>query len=116
MIIRTGAGFSLVEIMVALLVLSMGLLSLTSAAASVTRLSGRATVLTRGAALGASRVESILAEGCAAGSGDSTVGRFQLRWTVTPRGRAADVLVTLASPQPGGWKTDTVSTRVPCRP
>ncbi len=115
MVARADCGFSLVENMVALLLLSVGLLALTSAVASVARLSGVAAVRTHGAALGASRLEALVAGSCSVGSGDSTVGRFSLRWIVAPTGPSADVLITVRSPTPRGWRTDTLVTRLPCR-
>jgi prepilin-type N-terminal cleavage/methylation domain-containing protein len=115
MLARADRGFSLVENLVALMLLSVGLLALTSAVASVARLSGLAVVRTHGAAVGASQLEAIVAGGCSVGSGDSTIGRFSMRWTVAAAGAAADVLIAVRSPTPRGWRTDTLITRVPCR-
>ena len=81
---HTRGGFTLVELIVATVVLSVGLLALTGAGAAIIRLERRGDHLSRGASAAESRLELLRAEGCSAISGASGAGYLIERWTVTP--------------------------------
>lgn len=81
---RGRAGFTIVELIVATAVLSVGLLALTGAGAAIVRLESRGARLARGAAAAETRLELLRAEGCSAAAGTDDAGGFIERWVVTP--------------------------------
>jgi prepilin-type N-terminal cleavage/methylation domain-containing protein len=76
------AGFTLVEVIVATVVLAVGLLALTGAGAAIVRLERRGDRLAHEAAVAETRLELLRAEGCSAVSGTSDLGHLVERWTV----------------------------------
>lgn len=111
-------AFTIVEVLVAVTILTVGMLALTTTAALVTRMIGRGRRFTEAAALAANRVEALRAERCpAVGSGTEPHGAFVVDWSVSSdvgeRGRLITVLVT--SPTARGLRTDTLRTVQACR-
>jgi prepilin-type N-terminal cleavage/methylation domain-containing protein len=110
-------GMTIVEVLVAVLVLSVGLLALTTAAAAVTRMVDEGKRSTEAAALAAERVELLLADGCPVLGGGSTArGSFTVGWEVVAaageRARAITVVVERTTPR--GTRADTVRTLHSC--
>lgn len=111
-------GLSLIEVMVALTILSIGLLGLAGASATVTRLlgDGRWSSTAMGAGIG--RIELLRAAardsaGCAGLSGGSASlpgGLFE-RWTISPGVRSAAVEVVVSGRR---TRADTLSAVIPC--
>jgi len=80
-------GVTLVEVVVALLVLSVGAVALAGLAATVTRMADSGASSTRLAALLGERVEILQGNACDdPGEGRERRPLFELRWTVTPEG------------------------------
>lgn len=110
---RSVRGFTIVETLVAVMVLTVGLLALVSTAAVATRLISdgqRQTVVSTRAH---ERIEILRAQGCPiAGSGSEARGAFAVAWQVeaTPGGRARSLVVVVTSQTPRGPRADTVAT------
>jgi type II secretory pathway pseudopilin PulG len=118
---RLTGGFSTVEVLVALIVLSVGLLGTLATAAVTTRLIAEARARDRATLIAAARLESERAiaaavGGCAALAGGtrSLPGRIQEGWSMTGVGplRQLEVIVTL--PTHRGFRSDTVRTVLRC--
>lgn len=76
------SGFTLVELLLATVVLAVGLLALTSAGVAIVRLETRGQQLAGVAAAAETRLELLRTRGCAATSGVSRSGRLEERWSV----------------------------------
>jgi len=76
-------GFTLVELLIATVVLAVGLLALTSAGAAIVKLESRGQRLARIAAAGETRLELLRSQRCGATSGASDSGGLEERWSVT---------------------------------
>ena len=110
-------GMTIVEVLVAVLVLSVGLLALTTAAAAVTRMVDDGKRSTEAAALAGERVELLLANGCPVlGGGSTAKGPFTIGWEVaaTAGARARAITVVVARTTPRGTRADTVRTLHSC--
>ena len=87
---RTLAGrpaFTLLEVIVALVVLGVGILGLSANAALVSRLLGDGSRLTLAAAVATARLEQLRALPCAsASSGAATTRGIEERWVIAPMG------------------------------
>ncbi len=105
------AGFTLVEVLVAVLILAVGLSALAGAAAITTRTVGESTRHTRATALGAGRSEILLTGSCrSAGSGSDTRDGLTVEWTTGPGTQSTTLrwIVTVARVTPEGPRADTV--------
>lgn len=119
---RSCAGFSLLEVLLALLLLSIGLLGFAGTLGPVARVAGEGRLRGRAALLIASRIDRLRTElgesspGCAvpapgvvahgSGLGES--------WQVTVSGGVAEIRIVMQRPGRGGPRADTVLTRVSC--
>jgi len=96
------AGFSLIELTVAILLLDVGVLALAATAAGVVRLTAAGGREGSAALVAAGRLEALRVMGCGPDSGGAagadSVGRFLERWSVAPDGpgRMARVIVSYA--------------------
>ncbi len=86
-------GFTLVELVIATVVLAVGLLALTSAGAATVKLASRGQRLSQIAAAGETRLEFLRTTGCASTVGQSQNGWLDERWSVTPALRRTAVIV-----------------------
>lgn len=85
----TRHGFTLVELIVALMLLTVGLLALASTSAFLTyehAATGRAE---RAAAMGQSQLEILRVGNCAEAQGRESVNGFTVAWSVATSGRTA---------------------------
>ena len=123
-------GFTIVEVLVAVLVLSIGIVGLAASSGMVTRMVGRGKTSTFAAQVAARRLERLralaastaspcTAAGFASGTkstpdaGEYVTERWVVAAGVTSATRKVSVYVTYKTPR-GGTRTDTVSTIVPC--
>jgi prepilin-type N-terminal cleavage/methylation domain-containing protein len=84
---RARAGFTVVEMLVALVVAAVGLLALVGADTNAWRRRLQADRALRAAALARARVESLIASGCASTSGSiAHANGIAERWSATRRG------------------------------
>lgn len=112
---RRRAGFTLVELIVAIMVFAIGMLGLAATAASVTRLMGGAKRQTIAANVAQSRLERLRSSPCAtlAGGVDTTRGVVN-KWTVQAVTRGVSITDTVfyASTRGSGYRA--YKTTLPC--
>lgn len=78
-------GFTLIELMVAIMILVVGVLGLAGTAGMVSRMVGGAAHQTIAANIAASRFETLRSVPCASVvNGDTTIRNINESWTVTP--------------------------------
>jgi len=102
---HSPVGFTLVEVLVAILVLGVGVLALVGTSAGVTRMIGRGKVETRAAQAASSRMEMLRLAASAssppcsgpgfASGGPVLSGGMAESWRVPPAGRVRQVRVTV---------------------
>lgn len=109
-------GFTIVETLVAVMVLTVGLLGLVTTAGLVTRMIGQGQRYNEVAALANERVEVIRAQGCpAAATGSETRGAYTVAWRVADAGNNSRAIqVVVGSPTGRGARVDTVQTVQVC--
>jgi type IV pilus modification protein PilV len=110
-------GFSLPEVVVALLVLAVGLLGVASTAGVAFRMVGQGQRDTQAAVLANHGLETLRSRPCESLKDSSAAyGRFAVRWTVTSiaGGSARAIVLTINSPSGKGVRTDTVTTTITC--
>ena len=86
----SSSGFGLVELIVALTILSVGLLALTGAAAVAQRSFNSAQALEEGADVAAIVLDSLMREPIPA-AGERTVGRTKAQWSVRTDSMAVSI-------------------------
>jgi len=93
------AGFTLVELLVAMMVFAVGMLALAATAASVTRMMGGAKRQTLAATVAQSRLEKLRSSPCASlTSGTETVRGITNTWTVTAVTRGVTIKDSVSFP------------------
>jgi prepilin-type N-terminal cleavage/methylation domain-containing protein len=120
---RTGAGFTLVEVLVAVVVLGVGVTALVGSSAMVTRMIGRGQMETRAAQLASKRLETLRRSAystsprCTAGTfangGPSTSQGVTESWQLTgtnPR----TLTVTVSYKTSRGTHSDVLTTLIKC--
>lgn len=86
-------GFTLLEVLVALVLLSIGILGVAMSAASVSRMVGDGSRLTLAATIATARLEQLRAIPCAsATSGTASTRGIEERWSVAAMGAALSAL------------------------
>lgn len=119
------SGFTLIEVMVAIVILTVGVLGLISTSALVTRMIGRGNMTTKATQLAQTRLEILRQQAlsttpsCSAvSSGTATnASGISEAWTVTtPAGTTnlRQFSVTVTYPISGGTRTATMTTQVRC--
>ena len=98
-------GFSLVEVIIAVVILAVGVLGLAGTTAYIVRQITLADLLTERAAARQTIVERLHAAQYPPASGADSVGVFYARWSVSSTGRSADV--TLYTVGPGLARSST---------
>ena len=106
-------GFTIVEVLVAVMILSVGLMGLVTTAGLVTRMIAQGQRSTEAATLANERIELLRAQGCpAAATGSETRGAYTINWRVvamaSPKGRTIQVRVV--SPTGRGTRSDNFQT------
>lgn len=114
----TERGFSLIEILVALTILSVGLLGLAGASATVTRLLGDGRWSTVASSHASERIELLrAAAGDSASCGSLSAGSATLpgglleRWTISPGVHSVVAEVIISGRR---TRVDTLSAVIPC--
>lgn len=93
---------TIVEVLVALLVLTAGLIGTVSAAAGAARLIAQGARHTRLAAASASLLEELRDAGCTVADGARVVRPFRFRWTVRRAPGIAEIHLTASWAVPAG--------------
>ncbi len=114
--LASHSGFTLVEVIIAVMILTVGLLGLASTAGVVTRMIGQGQRYSEAAWLASQRFEILRSQTCASmSSGTEPEGQFSSDWTVTPLGTAANrITVDVTSPTGVGTRIDKFETTVAC--
>jgi len=109
-------GISLIEVVVALLLLAVGVLAYAGSAALVTRLTAQGRAETVAARIATSRVEHLVDWARATSptcldprlaAGSARYGVFRERWQATGSGSARSLQVVVEYPRPRGRGADT---------
>jgi len=111
-------GFTIIEVLVAVLVLTVGVLALVGTAGLVTRMVAQGHIDTEASALAAQRFEILRSQRCTAmTSGTATDGPYTLTWRVGPSVNPRVRAVALAVNQPtmNGRSNRFYSTTIFCR-
>ena len=119
---KSEQGFTIVEVIVAIIVLTVGLLALVTSAALVTRMIGRGQRSAVAAQYAQRRLEMLRVSGCTSQAGgtevlmrgsapvDSLTWRFAAtganHWQVVVRSKYPTAL--------GKWRTDSTETQISC--
>lgn len=114
---RNRGGFTIVEVLVAVLVLTIGLLGLAASAATVTRMISQGQRYSEASTLATQRFEILRSQSCASiASGTDTQGRYTISWTVQTVGNmtAQTVTMVVTSPTASAERADTFQTTIPC--
>jgi prepilin-type N-terminal cleavage/methylation domain-containing protein len=109
------AGFTLTELIIALVLLSIGVLALAGTAAVAAFASSASTLTERAAARGEARLEALRAAGCAvAASGNAASGALEEQWVVRHNHAAMFTDVEVSILQRGRRTTQRYSGGFPC--
>ena len=111
-----STGYTLIEIMIALLLFTIGGLALVSTSALIARATNADGIRERAGRIAASRLEVLRIE-CQRGvSGRETLQQIQSVWVVTVLDSARIRVVEAVSyPTPEGWVTLRFDSILPCR-
>jgi prepilin-type N-terminal cleavage/methylation domain-containing protein len=121
---RAEAGFTIVEVLIAVVVLAVGIVALVGSTASSTRMIGRGRTATRAVQAATERMEMLRADAyrtspdCTAladGSDSASTG-IVTTWTITGTGSPRTVRVISSYRVPGRLRADTLSTQIRCAP
>lgn len=110
-------GFTIIEVLIAVIILTVGIVGLASTAALVTRMVGQGQRYTEAASMANERFEILRALPCASLTNGSQASQgYTVAWTVTTvgggDGRRLDVAVT--SPTTSGTRQDVFTTMRYC--
>lgn len=117
-------GFTIVEVLIAVVVLAVGIIALVGSSASSTRMIGRGRTATRAVQAATERMEMIRADAyrtspdctaLASGSDSASTG-VVTTWTITGTGTSRSVRVISSYRVPGRTKADTLTTQIRCLP
>lgn len=114
---RPPRGFTLLEVLIALVILEIGVLALLATAGSATRLLGRARRATIAATFTSERLERLRTTACVSQSPGSEVrGLDSLAWRFVDMrtGHWRIVLGVASRTERNTWHTDSVETEVSC--
>lgn len=108
-------AFTLPEVLVAILVLSIGILGLASTGAFIAIQAGEARAITEGSALAGRALDSLRALPCASvTAGQLTQGPATVRWTTVPGPRSLAISATLELTHRRRNRRWPISGLVPC--
>jgi prepilin-type N-terminal cleavage/methylation domain-containing protein len=112
---RQDAGFTLVETLIAIVVLAIGVLGLAGSAAVMTRQMGGGSRLAKAAVVASARLETLRAQDCTTiANGSASQQGFSEAWTVTPVVRAVLVTETVTFWGERRQRTQTYTTMWSC--
>ncbi len=118
------SGFTLIEVMVAIVILSVGLLALAGATANVTRMIGHGKWATVASQVAMQRLENVrrvaysTSPACTSSAligGSATLGSgVSETWSITGSGNTRQVLLAVTYPGAVRTTTDTITTILRC--
>ena len=107
-------GFTLTELIVALMLLTVGLLALASTSAFLTYEHTAAGRAESAAIIAESRLEQLRVAGCTAGDGSGVTDGLRSAWSVVVSGHTAIATVTMSWLERDARVTQRYSTGYPC--
>jgi prepilin-type N-terminal cleavage/methylation domain-containing protein len=108
-------GFTLVEAMIAIVVLAVGVLGLAGSAAIMTRQMNGGARLASANVIARSRFEQLSAQDCTKlATGTASTSGFSEQWTVVPLVRAVKVTEQVTFTTAGGARSKTYVTMLHC--
>jgi prepilin-type N-terminal cleavage/methylation domain-containing protein len=118
----TRQGFTVIEVLVAVVVLAVGIVALVGSSASSTRMIGRGRTSTRAVQAATQRMEILRATAyrttpdctALANGSDSASTGVVTTWTITGTGTPRTVRVISRYRVPGRVKADTITTQIRC--
>ncbi|MFN8652118.1 MAG: prepilin-type N-terminal cleavage/methylation domain-containing protein [Gemmatimonadales bacterium] len=122
---RSTGGFTLAEVLVAVLILSVGLLAIAASSGSVYRMLGYGKTSTQVAHIVSSRLEVLrreanrttprcLSAGLVGGS-DTASNNVVETWSVSGTGPSRSIMVVVTTPSGHGPTSDTITSLLDCR-
>lgn len=113
---KNRRGFTLVELLVAVLLIDVGLLALVAGSAVVVRRQNELRVRGLAASAAANRVQQLVAGGCQPGAGSALVAPGIVeQWTVAGQGRSTrDVYDSVSYTEAGASRSVVLRTRITC--
>ncbi len=119
---HSRSGFTIVEVLVAVMVLGVGVVALAGSSAMVTRMIGRGKLDTRAAQLATQQAEALrlvaysTTPRCTAlaNGGPQTTDHVTFSWTVAVTGTGRTVSVSASYATVGGTHTETLTTYIEC--
>ena len=117
-------GFTIIEVLIAIVVLAIGIIALVGSSASSTRMIGRGRSATRAVQAATERMEILRADAyrttpdctALANGSDSASTGVVTTWTITGAGTPRTVRVISRYRVPGRLKADTLTTQIRCLP
>jgi prepilin-type N-terminal cleavage/methylation domain-containing protein len=117
-------GFTIIEVLIAIVVLAIGIIALVGSSASSTRMIGRGRSATRAVQAATERMEILRADAyrttpdctALANGSDSASTGVVTTWTITGAGTLRVVQVISSYRVPGRRKADTLTTQIRCLP
>ncbi len=117
MIRRAVRGFTLIELVLAIFIFSVGALGLAATTAQITRSLAATAMRERALKIASARIEELRSLSCAsARSGSETVNGIVSGWTVSASGMRITILESVTYTLNGLGRTDTYRAFVRCRP
>jgi prepilin-type N-terminal cleavage/methylation domain-containing protein len=109
-------GFSLAEVMIAIVILAIGVIALGMSAGAITTMTAEGGRASEAASVAASRIETLRRQGCASmASGSATTGAYSETWRVTsPSTLLRNVTVQISYNTGRRTRSATFSTQVSC--
>ena len=114
---RGQHGFTLIEVIVAMIILTVGVLGLAASAGAVSRLSSEGVRSSGAAALSGAKLEELRATPCAnLANGTQTTGAYTLTWTIATSGFIRTVTLVVSYRHGRGTRNATYVTELSCAP
>lgn len=123
--IRSNKGFTLAEVLVAVMILSVGLLAIAASSGAVYRMLGYGKLSTQAATMASTRMEILRREAnrtdppCTSAGFSSGIDTIDLgmvvQWTVPASGIQRNITVVVTTPAGHGPAQDTIFSVLDCR-
>lgn len=111
---RCSLGYTLIEVVVAILVFSVGVLALAASSAVIARSMNVDAIRERASRIAEARIESLSANCSSARSGNETIGRIRSEWAVNGNPGRASMKESVSYPTSSSMKTDTYEMELSC--
>jgi prepilin-type N-terminal cleavage/methylation domain-containing protein len=110
---RDQRGFTLIEVMIAVVVLAIGVTALVGSSAVVTRMIGQGKISTQAVQAVSQRLEQLRAAAFST-TPNCTANGIVTTWTITANGELRTIRMIVTYPTAAGGDADTVSTIIRC--